>query len=547
MTVTHKQELAGRVSVGVEATLPGPQPHTAQLLIVFPLKTCDLEDDASVGVAKGVQWWTPGVPPKLKLVNRATSTKAIEQGVQVAVAYATNCDDLERVILLKEPAPTLQGAEPPPETAGQVPPPAEEPEVRVSEANTGQLGHQSRLRLLEIITRAKKMGLFPANPKIVAALPGREVPIPLIDENVSPVACRQQQYNPVQKDIVNKQVDLWFATGVIRYSTSAWCSRTSIVKKKDGSHRVTVDYRPLNAVTKKDSGGLGTLATMHHRIKGSNFYTLLDLPSAYHQLSIREADRHKTAFRCGRGRLYEFTRCGFGLTTIPAVFSAHLGDTLRSVENKGNVERWLDDILLHSATLEEHFALIEEVFDLLKGAGYSVHFGKCMFCMAEVEFLGTMVGRAGIRPSPSKIKAVKEMEMPTTVGEVRAFLGLAGYLRGFVKSFSTLAAPTTDLLRDKTFSSRRARNRRVPWGTAQTQAFKAVVHALITRPVLAVVGLGPVVHPPHGRQRTGRWGGPHAGRRESGSPAGLLEPSLHEDGGKAVAQRPNIPRGTVRC
>lgn len=237
-----------------------------------------------------------------------------------------------------------------------------------------------------------------------------------MNEDVTPVACRQQQYNPIQAQIVNQQADLWLETGVTRYSTSQWCSRTSIVKKKDGSNRVTIDYRPLNAVTKKDSGDLGTLATMHHRIKGSKFFTLLDLPSAYHQLSIREADRHKTACRDVRGRLYEFNRCGFGLTNIPAVFSALLGDTLRPVENDGGVERWLDDLLLHSDTLEKHFALIQRVFTLLLEAGYSVHFLKCMFCMAEVGFLGSLVGRSGVRPSPSKIKAVRAMEMPTTIG-----------------------------------------------------------------------------------------------------------------------------------
>ena len=329
------------------------------------------------------------------------------------------------------------------------------------------------------------MGLFPVNPKIVAALPGREVPIPLVDESVTPVACKQQQHHPVQADIVNKQVDLWLSTGVIRYATSSWCCRYSIVKEKDGCNRLTVDYRPLHAVTKKDSGGIGTLATMHHRIKGSNFFTLLDLPSAYHQLSIKKADRHKTAFRDARGRLYEFTRCGFDLTTISAVFSAHLGDTLRPVENKGNVERWLDDIL-RSVSLADHFALIEEVFNLLHEAGYWVHFKKSMFCMAEVEFLGAMVGRSGIRPAPSKIKAVRELEMPSTVGEVRAFLGLAGYLRGFVPDFSSLTAPITDFLRDKAFSSKRARKLRVPWGAAQTEVFLAVISALITHPVLTV-------------------------------------------------------------
>ena len=249
MILAHRAEMAGRVSAEVDASLPGPRPHTAQLLVVFPLKLFDLDGDTSIGVATGVQWWTPGTAPKLKLVNRPTGPKAIEQGTQVATAFATNCDDLERMLLLKEPAPAPS---PPP------PPPA--------------------------------------------------VPIPLIDENVTPITCRHQQYNPIQRDIVNKQVDLWLKVGVVRPSTSSWCSRTSIVKKKDGSNRVTVDYRPLNAVTKKDSGGLGTLATMHHRIKGSNFFTLLDLLAAYHQLTIREEDRHKTEFRDERGRLMEFLR-----------------------------------------------------------------------------------------------------------------------------------------------------------------------------------------------------------------------------------------------
>ena len=75
-------------------------------------------------------------------------------------------------------------------------------------------------------------------------------------------------------------------------------------------------------------------------------------------------------------------------------FSVHSGHTLRPVEVKDHVERWLDDILLHSVSLADHFALVEEVFDLLHQAGYSVHFRKSMFCMAKVEFLGTMVGRA---------------------------------------------------------------------------------------------------------------------------------------------------------
>ncbi|CAB1105870.1 unnamed protein product [Ectocarpus sp. CCAP 1310/34] len=262
---------------------------------------------------------------------------------------------------------------------------------------------------------------------------------------------------------------------------------------------------------------------------GHNFFTLLDLPSGYHQLSIKEADCHKTAFRNVRGRLYGFMRCGFDLTTILAVFSAQLGDTRRPVEVRPSsargappapqLKKWVGaaggpgrserprrsgggrkvssgkDMSTGASgaptraasnvgwatffcTVEEHLFLIEEVLDLLHEAGYSVHFKKCTFYLSEVEFLGAVVGRSGVRPAPSKIKAVQEMVMPATDGEVRSFLGLAGYLRAVLPDFRALPELITDLLRDKTFSSKRARYRRVPWGPAQTEAFQAIIKAV---------------------------------------------------------------------
>ena len=164
-----------------------------------------------------------------------------------------------------------------------------------------------------------------------------------------------QRHNPAASDIVNSTVDGWKELGIVDYSDSQWYSRTSIQWRKNGKPRLTIDYPPLNAVTKKNSGGIGSLAGMHDRVKKSKCFTLIDLPQAYHQLPINPSDRHKTAVRDARGRLYQFNRCGFGLTTIPAVFSALLEDTLRPVETKGCVERWLDDILIHTDTLEEHF------------------------------------------------------------------------------------------------------------------------------------------------------------------------------------------------
>ena len=196
-------------------------------------------------------------------------------------------------------------------------------------------------------------------------------------------------------------------------------------------------------------------------MKGSKYFSSIDLKAAFHQLPLKKSDRHKTAFRDPTGRLLEWNVASFGITSSPAVFSASLGDDLREVLRKG-VEKWLDDILVHNKTFEEHLALLRRVLLILIAHGYTGNFKKSEFCLAEIEYLGVMVGRDGVRPAPSKVKAVQELELPTTVGEVRSFLGLAGYLRGFVQDFSGITAPISDLLRNKEFSSKRARNRPVP-------------------------------------------------------------------------------------
>ena len=104
--------------------------------------------------------------------------------------------------------------------------------------------------------------------------------------------------------------------------------------------------------------------------------------------------------------------------------------------------------------------------------------------MPEVEFLGVMVGQAGVRLPLSKIKPLTEMERPTNVGKLRTHMGMANFLRDFVKDFSALISPITDLLRNKDFSTKRARKLPIPWGPAQDDAFAAIRSALVTPPVL---------------------------------------------------------------
>lgn len=478
VTLSDTQDVDERVSTEAEAELVGPQPNTSHLKLIFPLKPFDLEGDVRIGIAKGAQWFTAGSPLRVKLVNRSTSSKSIGGGVQVAIAYGTNSSDIEGILLLKEPK---KSQSPIPNTSSSMKEPeiarSGEPDsqIRVCDANTGQLGPEGQHWLLKILEDANARGAFPAGPKIVPAWNGREVTLPLKDafKNAPPCACRPQHYSLIEAEAVNKQTAKWLEADVVEFSNSECCSQTLLVRKPNGDFSLCIDYRELNKRLKSDQGGLGSLSSMHRDGKDNKFFTLLDMPAAFHQLKIGEKDRDKTAFRGADGRLYQFRRCGFGLKTISSVFTASLRDTLRPALDRG-VKKWLVNVLLHSKTFKEHLELLEFVLNLLIEAGFSIHFDKSELCFSKVEFLGVMVGREGVRIAPSKIKAFQDMRMPRTVGEVRTFLGLANFLRNHVANFSAVTAPLTDLLGDERFRHRRANRLAVPWWSpAQTDAFYA--------------------------------------------------------------------------
>lgn len=148
------------------------------------------------------------------------------------------------------------------------------------------------------------------------------------------------------------------------------------------------------------------------------------------------------------------------------------------------LEKWLDDIALHTKTLEEQFVLLEKVLTILKEKRCKGNLVKSELLFPKLEFLGEVVGRDGTRSARSKVKAVKEMEMHSTVGEVRSVLGLANVLRGFVPNFGAIVALLSDVLQNKEFSSNRTCHKRVAMGPPQVAAYLDLVERLTTYPVL---------------------------------------------------------------
>ena len=183
------------------------------------------------------------------------------------------------------------------------------------------------------------------------------------------------------------------------------------------------------------------------RLQGANVFSKIDLRSGYHQLKIQEQDIPKTAFTTRYG-LYEYIVMSFGLTNAPAYFMNMMNKVFMEFLDKFVVV-FIGDILIYSKN-EEHKEHLCLVLEKLREHQLYAKFSKCEFWLKEVGFLGHVISGEGIAVDPTKVVTVTNWVAPTTVGEIRSFLGLAGYYRRFIENFSKIAKPMTQLLKKDT-------------------------------------------------------------------------------------------------
>src|SRR6187401_609663 len=202
---------------------------------------------------------------------------------------------------------------------------------------------------------------------------------------------------------------------------------------------MVVDYRPVNLVTIKNKYPLPRISDLYDQLAGSSVFSKMDLRLGYHQIKIRNGDIPKTAFVTRYGH-YEYTVMSFGLTNAPATFSRLMNSIFMEYLDKFVVV-YLDDILIFSKNKEDHAEHLRLVLEKLREHQLYAKFSKCEFWLKEVRFLRHVISEEGIAVDPVKVQAVTEWLAPTSVGEIRSFLGLAGYYRRFVELFSKIAKP----------------------------------------------------------------------------------------------------------
>ena len=287
------------------------------------------------------------------------------------------------------------------------------------------------------------------------------------------------------------------SAGVIRESKSPFSSNIVLVRKKDRSLRLCVDFRRLNLQTKKDRYNLPRVDVLIDSLRGATHYACLDLIKGYYQVKVAEEHCERTAFSSPFG-FHEYQRMPFGVCNAPSTFQRLMDHITEGIAMKGCAV-YLDDVIVYGKSKEELYDNLKVIFDRLRSAGLRLSPKKCKFLTESVEFLGFEVGRDGVKCTRKHIEDVEDLQEPRNVKELQKYLGFVNFYRKFIPGFAHVADPLTRLLRGhcnrKTKRKSSSKNAKHTiqssepepwvWGPEQKQAFATLQKCLTSPPCLA--------------------------------------------------------------
>lgn len=286
---------------------------------------------------------------------------------------------------------------------------------------------------------------------------------------------RYRPCNPAKMEILYKEVDKMLKDGVIRPSKSPWNTPVVIATKKNGDPRVCIDFRKVNDASHKDAYPIPQVNSTLNKLKGARYISTIDLKNGYWQVPLAENSRPITAFTVPGKGLFEFNVMPFGLHAAPSTFQRLL-DRVITAEMAPHVFAYLDDIVIVTDSFKKHMQILADVLHRLRAANLIPNWAKCQWARERLIYLGHLIDKEGLHTDPDRIAAVRDLPPPTTVKQLRRFLGLSSWYRRFIKDASKHAAPLNKLLK---------KNTKWEWGEAQQRAFEELKMQMTNAPVLA--------------------------------------------------------------
>ena len=293
-----------------------------------------------------------------------------------------------------------------------------------------------------------------------------------------PFKGRARAFNPKQEEDLKKQLNAWQQEDVIEPANSPWGAPLIPALKKDGRTRWCVDFRRLNDLTVKDSFPLPLIMANLHKLGESQIYSTLDGTGAYHNIEIEEADRPLTAFLTPEAQ-WQFRRMPFGLCNAPQAYCRLIELVLRGINPK-MVLAYIDDIIIHTTTLKDHFIIMRQVLEAHRKAGLKIAPAKSYICQTKVDYLGHQVSSRGIEMVDDYVNLVVNWPKPQTPKELATFLGKTGYYRQFVANYSKIAACLEG----------EKKKPKLIWTPQMNKSFDTLKEAFLNKPILAFPQFG---------------------------------------------------------
>jgi hypothetical protein len=266
----------------------------------------------------------------------------------------------------------------------------------------------------------------------------------------------------LENEDIKRQIQELLHKGHIHPSSSPCGRPIVLVQKKDGTWRFCIHYRALNKITVRKWYPIPVINDLLDQLMGAKYFSKIDLKFGYHQVPIEHTDVWKTTFKSKEG-LFEWLVMPFGLKNALATFMRMMDDILQPFTNTFVVV-YLDDFLIYNKSWEEHLQHIEQVMHTLRQNKLYANLEKCSFSMDRVHYLGYIVYQHGLHVDPTKIQVIRDCPTPTTLTELRSFLGLSNFYHRFVLGFSHIAWALSQITRggDK---------EKIAWGWSQQNAF----------------------------------------------------------------------------
>ena len=294
-----------------------------------------------------------------------------------------------------------------------------------------------------------------------------------LKEGAVPYSLHVPRNVPIpQRPQVKTELERMESLGVISKveHPTEWCAGMVVVPKPSGATRICVDLKPLNNNVLREPHPIPAVDDILAQLTGATHFTKLDANSGFWQIPLAEESRPLTTFITPFGR-YQLNKLPFGISSAPELFQRRMNTILDGLDG---VVCMMDDVLIFGRDEKQHNEHLQAVFKRLEQANVTLNGAKCKFNKDSVKFLGHVNSKDGIQPDPDKTAAIREMETPQNVSEVRRFMGLVNQLGKFSSKIASLSQPIRELLRADTVWT---------WGPSQMQAFAEIKEEL-TRPVI---------------------------------------------------------------